>query len=722
MIPSLCIRQVALRTGRLNINNTSWFLASRRCYSRSNSDPRRKGSSAIDERRPYATDRDETSVKNDPNVFGTLSGVGSLSLNTKTADTLLPDDPDGYDKEEIDFAPRRNAYYYKYELVNHIRQGKVGLRRALELYNEMKSVARLEPQYENIAPLINACAREGYTKKAFELYDELLKYNKGNSSKSVVTSLINACANCPNIEYGQKRLQWLRDHLEIDRAYKYNEIQYKCLMKAHANLDQLEKASEVVQQMLNSGILPDSQVFCNLMYGCIRNTESGCTLALRVFKRMKYFGLRPDLFSYNLLLRAIERCGLGSPELLKKTIDELPSMISFEQRVRYRSQRDGVSKFEWLPVMTKDEILSSFKSEPQQLADKSIDQSNAAQTSQTIKGSNDDEYVVLRRNEATETRVMFHEETTKPPNLLDDDPLTLVTRIESIKADAQIDAPSRLLLFGGLGGFVESMLKDNCKPDIRTLTMLLDCTRRTSEDRTIWYQLAKSSGIKFDITLYNLYIRHICSTKSSNFDEAMSVIEDMHANKVTPNVMTYECLAGGCKTLAQAKELMKFIEDSGSYCSDKMVHLMLLNAAHRRNLPYLLHMIDHSRDTSYQPTRYLLEQVEESIIDLKKSVRDGNSEKWVWLSEEDLPQLLDKFDRIYSEWVSSKTILEEEHPWKQYKCDIPSKKAGLHQYVQEFKSIHDAKREALRTGAPLGNLVEKGIRSYREAGNAATRR
>lgn len=636
--------------------------------------------------------------------FGTLSRSGQKKLATLSAEKFLPEDEDGYDVEEFDLAPRKNAFYYKYEIPKYARQGKLGIKKALELYQQMKAHDRLTPDLSSFSPLIYGCAKAGYTKRAFELYEESLKYFS-KPTKSTVTCLINACAESPFPQYGIERLKWFKDHLKFDQNYSFNLLQYNCLIKAHGKLGQLEEASKVVQEMLAEGILPDPKTFSMLLIGCASNREAGATLALRVYKRMKLYDVPRSLPIYTLLLKCIRDCQMGTGELVKETLGELPAMTSFDQKLRYKKHLSkkghhqiDAANFEWLPLLEDlgKSIEVALKPQSSDSTQMKLLSGEDFDTNDKLVRIQDDRYSLVAR----ESGMLL---TKKLPNLLSEDHLDLVGRIAAIKFERLNSPSSRLMLFGDMHGFLETMAKDRCKPDVKTFSLILECIRNTPENQMEYFRLSKDYSIQRDLLFYDLLIRHVTNSRdSSRLDRALHFVEEMHKDGIRPNITTFESLAFGCDTMKQAKKLLHDLENCNFVVSKPLIKALFIAALRRYDFDYLNWLLKFSREQNFKPDKSLIERLEETRLVAQNAIlkyeknKHSLCDKPFWLEDETQIQKFDNFKKSLGNWLKHTTVYEEDHPWSQFYVENKSRKEGFHQYVQNFKVLIKAKNEALK--------------------------
>lgn len=653
--------------------------------------------------------------------FGSLSSSGRKKLEIIASQNTLPDDADGYDRQVFDIKPRKNHFYYKWAISNHARQGRNGLKRALELFQEMKSEARIEPTFGNFTALIFGCAKARQTKTAFDLYEEGLKYFR-KPSPAMVTCLINACAESSFPEYGLKRLDWFRTHLKVNYSIEMSAIHYRCMMKAYGKLGKIDLAADVFKEMLEAGIQPSTDAFNMLMIGCASQDETGTLLALRLYKRMRMYGIKPNSITYNNFLRCVHYCGMGSPELIQQTLTELPALTSFEQRLAYKAFKNKrpVSKaseeFEWLPSI--QDLSSSVK-----VATSVRVPADQKGHLKLIEGGKSQSKEIRPNYDVNEIALMpSFLNCDSLPNLLSDDHLSLMRRIEAVQLDKLNNRRARFQLFGGLEGFIDMMKRDGCEPDIRIFNRLCVLVQPDRSGLLPLFHLIKEYPVIRDEQLYNTLI----DVASSNYrdrrrsDLALTFLEEMHRDGLRPSVTTFESLAPTCDTLPQALNIVNDIERCGFVVSDKLLEKLFSRASSRKDFRYLIGMIElcQNKFNNFLPTKELLESLEATkvvcnniLVQYEKGkVSLGPGTRW--LTESNIA-IFDDFKQSLGTWLKSVGIQEEEHPWQQFDVKVESKRRGFVNYVNEFRALERVKRDALEKGERFGNLYAK-VRDYKE--------
>jgi len=637
---------------------------------------------------------------------------------------FYPEDKDGYEKEQFDIVPRKNYYYYKYEIAKYARQGPAGLKRALELFREMKSVARLAPQCENFSPLFYGCAKAGYTRRAFELYEELLKYERKPTNSSI-TCLIDSCAECPFPEYGLKRLEWFLTELKVRFNHDLNLAQCNAAVKAYGKLGRLDEAAKFVKKMIDEGMHPDLCTFKSLLIGCASDKTSGTTLALRVFKRLKVVDMKPDTITYRLLLRCVRDCGLGDEQLIQETLDDLPAMTSFEQRLKYNQRSSkGAKKLRGNFVSTQTmtelgESLVNALTEPKQRQPTTGERNDALQKYNTReKHTNSNISEVKRRIQKSSiidaerkqhcdnTSVSISHESIKPPNLLSDDHMDLLSRIEALRIDHLRTRYDRILLFGGLEGIIEEMLRDGCKPDMKTLSLLLACIKPTKENFLQFFELCKTLKVERDVDFYDHMIYYV-SRDFQNKDRlqlALEFLERLHQDNLRPTINTFEALALACNKWKEAKQLIVDMKCSNLVVSRTMFDGFFNSAISRRNYHFLTKLLQLSLANNFKPSKTCIERLE--ALRLKTHALLVKQERGAIQSviSEEYVRQYDEFCKALKPFMKHIELREESHPWEQFSVPTESKKHEFLKFAKHMNLMYKLKMDTLEKGARLGNV------------------
>ncbi|XP_063227761.1 pentatricopeptide repeat-containing protein 1, mitochondrial [Bacillus rossius redtenbacheri] len=369
----------------------------------------------------------------DPEVFGDLRGT------RRTFEEAEGDESDKMDEE------RRNASQLRTEeyagMIKALLQQKK-LAEALDvLETRMLKEDFAKPPYYLFNLLIGACGRAGYTRKAFHLYNQLKKRGL-HVSASVYTALFNSCANSPFPEEALKKAVHLWELIQ-EKGYQPNRMNYNAMIKAFGRCGDLASAFSVVDVMADQGLLPTDETFNFLLQACISDQDAGFRHALMVWRKLVQKGVRPEVYTFNLLLRSTRDCGLGDPAT---TSDALQALVD--------QGASGGPQLEAGPAAPGELVPGDLVQEnrPNLLAPR--------------------------------------------PHLGDLVAVGEVTRPED-----------RLLLLGGCSGFLRVMELAGVEPNIKTFTLLLDVIPATITAEKALLSTMQHCSVRKDIDFFNMLIK-----------------------------------------------------------------------------------------------------------------------------------------------------------------------------------------------------------------------
>ncbi|XP_018343136.1 PREDICTED: pentatricopeptide repeat-containing protein 1, mitochondrial isoform X2 [Trachymyrmex septentrionalis] len=373
-------------------------------------------------------------------------------------------------------------------------------------------------------------------------------YNKAKKNglqpnAATYTSLFNACALSDNSQVALEHLNRLRKSL-YERQFPLNDAHYNVMVKAYSWHGQIVKAFQLADEMRDRRIPIGEITYNSLFHGAISDKEAGLRHALIVWHLMHMKNIKPSLTTYNLLLRAIRDTNLGN----LRPDDVLLS--GFEQT------RVSVLEGEKPDLLASPPILSTLLPIGK-------------------------EQNIMQRN--TDVAVQ------KSVNLND------------------VLIGNRLILFGGVEGFLNRMSNDGVIPNIKTITLLLDLIPNTVPAENILIKTAEEKNIELDIDFFNMLIKR----RSIRFDykAAKEVISIAEKKGLSPNVMTFGVLALGCQELMQAQEFLEGIEVFGYKPNSVIIDTLINTACHKKNFGYLLFMMKYMMENGMRPTTQTIEIV-----------------------------------------------------------------------------------------------------------------
>lgn len=394
-------------------------------------------------------------VKDDPDVFGSFAPLEEEEME---------DEGDIKEEKYIQNKPKKKLSTKQYADIIKELIDKKKIKEAIDVVEvRMIKEDRVQPETYIYNLLLGACGRVGYTKKAFMLYNDMKKRGL-KMHAGTYTALFNACANSPWPEDGLSRATHLRE-IMIESQYEPNEPNYHTMIKAFGRCGDLPMAFSLVDEMRSKKMLLKVDTMNFLLQACISDKEAGFRHALLVWRKLLKKDINPDIYTFNLLLRCIRECGIGSIDATKDVIDKITAGNTTR-----------------MPVET-DKLLT----------EKSVE-NGSEQHSNDLLNNNDVEIV------ATETPQVMIENR---PNLL-----AKVPHMGNIiELNEVTKAQDRLLLVGGLNGYLETMSEYSVEPDIKTFTILLDNIPQATAVEDSLLEMLKRKNLKPDIDFYNMLIK-----------------------------------------------------------------------------------------------------------------------------------------------------------------------------------------------------------------------
>ncbi|KAG5326608.1 PTCD1 protein, partial [Pseudoatta argentina] len=382
-------------------------------------------------------------------------------------------------------------------------------------------------------------------------------YNKAKKyglqpNAATYTSLFNACALSDNSEIALEHLNRLRKSL-YERQFPLNDAHYNVMVKAYSWHGQIVKAFQLADEMRDRRIPIGEITYNSLFHGAISDKEAGLRHALIVWHLMRMKNIKPSLTTYNLLLRAIRDTNLGN-------------------------------------LKPDDVLLSGF---------------NQTRVSM-LEGEKPD---LLASPPMLSTLLPMGKEQ----NIMQHD--TDVTVQKSVNLN-DVLTKNRLILFGGVEGFLSRMSNDGVTPNIKTITLLLDLIPNTVPAENILIKTAEEKNIELDIDFFNMLIKR----RSIRFDykAAKEVVSIAEKKGLSPNVMTFGVLALGCQELMQAQEFLEGIEVFGYKPNSVIIGTLIDTACHKKNFGYLLFMMRYMMENRTRPTAQTIEIVKKFSEELSK--------------------------------------------------------------------------------------------------------
>lgn len=389
------------------------------------------------------------------------------------------DEDDKKEQEFLEKKPLRlqqlSTKKYSDLIKYHIENKRI--KEALDVLEvRMLKVDRVKPEAYIYNLTIGACAEVGYTKKAFMLYNDMKKRGL-KVSGGIYTSLFSACARSPWKEDGLSRANHLRT-LMLEKNIEPNLTNYNAMIKVYGRCGDLQTAFEIVDEMCSKKIKIRVHTFNFLLQSCITDRKAGFRHALLTWRKMLHFKERPNIYTFNLMLRCIKDCGIGDRESEQKMISEIlssnPIMLPKHSHIQ-----------EAIPLLESGQHDSSGKPT---VLDQDLVQ---------LGQSDAEKHLPIPISGLSENQL---------PNLL-----SLKPSLNGVLAIGEIKTmEDRFNLTGGVEGFFTEMVASRVTPDIKTITQMLSVQPGTLENEKKLLDILKLQEIKPDINFYNVLIKKRC--------------------------------------------------------------------------------------------------------------------------------------------------------------------------------------------------------------------
>lgn len=391
-------------------------------------------------------------LKNDPDKFGS-------SVITDT----LTDEGDLREEKFFGYRTPRSkkltTKQYADIIKKYLNSGK--LKEAIDVL-EVKMIQEDQVKPENYIYnlLIGACGRRGYTTKAFSLYNDMKK-RALKVTGGTYTALFNACANSPSADEGLARAKHLRN-IMVEKLYEPNDTNYHAMIKAFGRCGCLSTAFSIVDEMISRNMKITSDTINFLLQACIEDKDSGFRHALLVWRKMIKLRIKPSIYTYNLMLHTIRDCNLGNIEVTQNVISQI-----INETVKVGNESNNklimIGSYQKLIMATGKELIYQ--------PEKQIQSSSSS-------GMN-------------------------YPNLM-----AKIPELGNMISISEVKKPEdKLLLVGGMESYLNDMKENECTPDIKTYSLLLDVIPSTLTIEKQLLSKMKKRKVKIDVDFFNMLMK-----------------------------------------------------------------------------------------------------------------------------------------------------------------------------------------------------------------------
>ncbi|XP_063790231.1 pentatricopeptide repeat-containing protein 1, mitochondrial isoform X2 [Pseudophryne corroboree] len=455
------------------------------------------------------------------------------------------------------------------------------------------------------------------------------------------TALFNACAESPWKDSGLQQALKLRKEL-MDKNIKLNLITYNCFLKVCTLSQGLQGSLEIFKEIVQNFRITNPDTFNILFMSCIKDKDLGFRYALQVWRQMLYMGIKPDINTYNLLIRATRDCGIGDPNeafhLLLRSKDLTPLKLSAgKEEQGKKGKRVRATKEQGEETRTQQLLL---------------DNSVTIKDHKTVMDQ-PSEHELAEMNRISPSPDMLSLDVCKVPNLLDlalntDDVITLV----------DVNTPSaRFALIGDLDGILQKMKEDKVCPTIKTFTLLAEVMKPDAQSEATLLGIMESFQIQPDLTFFNTFV--LKRTKTMNLQFAKELLPIMAQRGIAPDLYTFCNLARACHKKEDGLQLLQDMTIAG-FRPNNNIYSTLINVAIKQlDYRYLIEILRDMRNRKVAPNEVVIRQLE--FAAQYPPNFDRYKRKNVFLEQ------IDGFRGYYSRWLEWMDAEEPEHPWKKFR-------------------------------------------------------
>ncbi|XP_063828082.1 pentatricopeptide repeat-containing protein 1, mitochondrial [Ostrinia nubilalis] len=628
---------------------------------------------------------DNFTYLDDPDQFGTLT------KSVKVIEDEFSDPGDVQEQEYIQNNPLPNQKLTTKQYADLIKQylSHKRLKEAINVLEvRMLTVDRVKPENYIYNILIGACAEVGYTKKAFKLFNDMKK-RALKPTGDTYTCLFHACSNSPWAKDGLLHAKNLRS-LMIEKGIEPNLTNYNAMIKAFGRCGDIATAFQIVDEMISKKIKIRVHTLNHLLHACISDKESGLRHALVVWRKMLRMREKPNLFSFNLMLRCVKDCNLGSKNDIEELVCLLREHIAIGSRHVEVMQIDAS---EAKPHISDDnKILQS-------LPGKNIENSNEIIVSDK-NNDRDSVNITITNNLSKHTQV---EDRRTVPNLL-----SKIVQMQQVLSLQEVHSvQDKFAIVGGLDDFLKEMQIYSVKPDIKTFTQMLPLIDNTPEAENHLLETMKTQGIRADIDFYNNLIKKRCLR--TDYDGAFAVkdlVEEeckIRNKKIHPlkkkfrlkfNIMTYGVLALACRTKESADKLLTEMNENKLKVNIEILGTLLKNGAMNMDFEYVLYMMEKVKEENIKVNEAFLKHLE--TLSDRCTKRIAQAQTTPTPSANAVMRGSKNFMKVYKTWLKDVNVYEHlkpEHPWQQFEETYPETVQRSNVEIKEPKRFYKRNRK-----------------------------
>ncbi|KAJ2944255.1 hypothetical protein O0L34_g18238 [Tuta absoluta] len=651
----------------------------------------------------------------DPDKFGTLFGGQALHSDA------LEDEGDIKEEEFLGKQPLPSQQLTTRQYADIIKQylKHKRLKEALDvLETRMLKQDKVKPENYIYNILIGACAEVGYTKKAFKLYNDM-KRRALQATGDTYTCLFEACANSHWPRDGLMNAKNLRNFM-IEKGIEPNLTNYNAMIKAFGRCGDLPTAFRIADEMTSKKIKIRVHTFNHLLQACISDKKSGLRHALVVWRKMLRLREKPNIYSFNLMLRCVKECNLGSKEDIEELIRiiqvETPMAIESESQIlqiESAKKMIGSPKNEAINSLDSNSVDKSKRmvhSKIKQMEDDNVlsklDKETDNDIANQVTENNTKTLTAIKRNdisfEIVEKLPALKVDDRRVPNLL-----SRKIKMHQVLSLQEVETvQDKFAIVGGQEDFFKEMEAYSIKPDVKTVTQMLAVLDDNLEAENKLLATVKSKGIKTDVDFYNMLIKKRCFR--GDYENAMAVKQFLEKEEkfrkrrypndkklwLKPNVMTYGVLALACNTKESAEKLLNEMKEKQIKANIHILGTLLRQGTAQNQFGYVVFIMNFLKDENIHVNDIFLKHLEafnDKCVNFLAQLDENGSP----ISSEGFQKAYKRFSSFYTKWLKNIDIseaLEPEHPWQQFRQNYPEPVQRLNIHIKEPKKFYKRDR------------------------------
>ncbi|XP_072947259.1 pentatricopeptide repeat-containing protein 1, mitochondrial [Epargyreus clarus] len=654
----------------------------------------------------FKTEKKDTFL-DDPNTFGTLS---RKTINKNEEE----DEGDLKEEKYLQELPLKSQQLTTRQYADIIKQylKHKRLKEALDVLEvRMIQEDRVKPENYIYNILIGACANVGYTKKAFKLYNDMKK-RALKPTGDTYTCLFTACVNSPWIADGLKKARHLRA-LMNEKGIEPNLTNYNVMIKAFGRCGDLPTAFQIVDEMISKKIKIRVHTFNHLLQACITDKENGLKYALVVWRKMLKMREKPNVYSFNLMLKCVKDCNLGSKEDINELIGILEEnmIVNFEKVNKpLQIEAPGVETSEPVQKLIASPKLSNVDDLAKSSCSSHSITSNVDEVKNDIKLEADkiqvsNELSVIGNQEKVTMELVDYRKNVPQirnprtvPNLL-----SKMLQMDQVFALQDVHTlQDRFAVVGGQDDFLKEMEAYLVKPDIKIFTQMLPLIDNTTEAEIKLIEAMEAAKVVADIDFYNLLIRKRCLRL--DYDKALEV-KDMitkdskkrhplnKKRRLKENIMTYGVLAMACRSKESAEKLLNEMKEKQIKVNIQILGTLLKHGTVNIQFDYVKYIMNVVKEEKVELNDVFLQHLEafseKCATIIKEKEEKGAINKPFYIA-------YNSFLQGYKKWladINAEEALKTEHPWQQFREPYPETVQRSDFKIKEPKKFYKRNRK-----------------------------